>query len=532
MKISDIRFQYGLKNNTPGDPSGLLTPRATPGMIWASAKPRVSSAPELLLSSQSCEELLGLSALSSDAELAARVLTGSELLPGSSPYSTRYGGHQFGHWADQLGDGRAISLGHLEANNSLYEIQLKGAGGSAYSRRADGLAVLRSSLREFLCSEAMHFLGVPTTRALSLCLTGDQVMRDMFYDGNPEWEPGAVVARVAPSFLRFGHFQILSAHSEKKPFDSLIRYTLSTYFGHLRQDDLTEWALNFYREVCQETAVLMTHWMRVGFVHGVMNTDNMSIHSLTIDYGPYGWMDNYDPNWTPNTTDFESRRYRYGAQPAVAAWNLARLGESLMAHFGASDKWSEAYGRYSEVFNKEIAATFGRKLGLFSASSEEVMKLVGELEAVFSSAQIDYTIFYRELSRQKFQTSLLEGNLDPQKIVSHLEEALYFAPLAASSENLLLSWLLRYQNLVLRENKTSNERSEIMLKTNPFFILRNYLVQSALDEYAKGSRVGMQELLLALKTPYEENDFTAKFYQRRPEWARNRPGCSTLSCSS
>ncbi|MFP5491633.1 MAG: protein adenylyltransferase SelO family protein, partial [Bacteriovoracia bacterium] len=246
-----------------------------------------------------------------------RTLAGNQLLPGMKPIATRYGGHQFGHWAGQLGDGRAILLGE---KNGL-EIQLKGAGVTPYSRRGDGRAVLRSSVREYLCSEAMHFLGIPTTRALSLVGTGEEVLRDMFYDGNSAMEPGAIVTRVAPSFIRFGHFQIHTAHNEIDELKKLIDYTLSFYPGHTLE--------SFFQELCERTAKLMVEWMRVGFVHGVMNTDNMSILGLTIDYGPYGWLDIYDPNWTPNTTDNQHRRYRFSQQPGIALWNLNRLAEAL-----------------------------------------------------------------------------------------------------------------------------------------------------------------------------------------------------------
>ncbi len=532
MKISELALHYHFKNATPGDPSGLNLPRQTPGMLWASTKPRIASQPRLLLSSPSCEQLLGLSSLAEDFEQAALYLSGSKLWDASSPYSTRYGGHQFGHWADQLGDGRAITLGEVESAQGRFELQLKGAGQSAYSRRGDGLAVLRSSLREFLCSEAMHALNVPTTRALSLCLTGDQVMRDMFYDGNPKFEPGAVVARVAPSFLRFGHFQLLAAHAEKLPFKALITYVLETYFSHHKTSQLDQWALSSYQEICEQTALLICHWMRVGFVHGVMNTDNMSIHSLTIDYGPYGWMESYDTNWTPNTTDFESRRYRFGAQPAVAAWNLARLGEAFMAYFGASEEWNQAHSRYSTTFNQEIARTYAQKLGLHSSSAQEVMTLLGQLEELFTASEFDFTIFYRELSSQYFQTQILEDGPNWSELHEIMGKSLYQEKPTSDLELRLQQWLEQYRSLLLVQELGSVERSQKMEAVNPYFILRNYLVQESLDQFSRGDESGMKSLFEALQTPYQCNEKTLRYYQKRPEWARHRPGCSTLSCSS
>jgi uncharacterized protein YdiU (UPF0061 family) len=245
------------------------------------------------------------------------------------PYAARYGGHQFGVWAGQLGDGRAITLGELMPRpGERWELQLKGAGRTPYSRTADGRAVLRSSVREFLCSEAMHFLGVPTTRALSLVATGDIVVRDMFYDGNPMPEPGAVVCRVAPSFVRFGNFEIHASRGENELLQRLADYIITEHFKELGPPTPEVYKL-WFEEVCRRTGVMIAHWMRVGFVHGVMNTDNMSILGLTIDYGPYGWLEGYDPAWTPNTTDLPGRRYAYGRQPDVAAWNLARLANAL-----------------------------------------------------------------------------------------------------------------------------------------------------------------------------------------------------------
>ena len=236
-----------------------------------------------------------------------------------------------------MGDGRAINLGEVvNSAGQRWVLQLKGAGPTPYSRTADGLAVLRSSVREFLCSEAMYHLGVPTTRALSLILTGEQVMRDMLYDGNPELEPGAVVCRVAPSFTRFGNFQIFTARKELDVLKQLTDYTLVTDFPHLGEPSVAVY-IEWFREVCSRTVEMIVHWMRVGFVHGVMNTDNMSILGLTIDYGPYGWLEDYDPTWTPNTTDAQGRRYSFGNQPYIAHWNLAQLAQSIYPLIGQQE---------------------------------------------------------------------------------------------------------------------------------------------------------------------------------------------------
>ena len=257
---------------------------------------------------------------------AVEVLAGNRVLEGMAPYAARYGGHQFGVWAGQLGDGRAITLAEIAApDGRRHDVQLKGAGRTPYSRTADGRAVLRSSVREFICSEAMHWLGVPTTRALALVATGESVIRDMFYDGNPEPEPGAIVCRVAPTFVRFGNFEILAAHDEIDTLRRLADYVIVRHFPELGTPSAEVYA-RWFREVCRRTAVMVAEWTRVGFVHGVMNTDNMSVLGLTIDYGPYGWLEGFDPMWTPNTTDAQGRRYRFGAQPQIDPEHDAVIG--------------------------------------------------------------------------------------------------------------------------------------------------------------------------------------------------------------
>src|SRR6185295_11587408 len=284
VDLAQAGFENSFVRDLPADPVLLNVPRQVSNACYTRVDPTPVATPRLLAWSDALGELLGLSRPSAQA---IEVLAGNRVLSGMQPYAARYGGHQFGHWAGQLGDGRAITLAEIIATDgSRQELQLKGAGKTPYSRTADGRAVLRSSLREFLCSEAMHWLGVPTTRALSLVGSGEPVIRDMFYDGNATPEPGAIVCRVAPSFVRFGNFQILEDDLKKKLADFVIRH----HFPGLSHED-------WFAEVCRRTALLMVDWMRLGFVHGVMNTDNLSILGLTIDYGPYGWLEGYDPQW-------------------------------------------------------------------------------------------------------------------------------------------------------------------------------------------------------------------------------------------
>src|SRR2546421_7094902 len=356
VDLAQAKFENSFVRDLPADPVLVNVTRQVSNACYTRVEPTPVAAPRLLGWSEALGESLGLSHPGAEA---VQVLGGNRVLPGMQPYAARYGGHQFGHWAGQLGDGRAITLAEIIATDgSRQELQLKGAGKTPYSRTADGRAVLRSSLREFMCSEAMFHLGVPTTRALSLVGTGEAVIRDMFYDGHPAPEPGAIVCRVAPSFVRFGNFQILAANNELDVLATLADYVI-------RQHYAGQTYATWFQELCRRTALLMVDWMRLGFVHGVMNTDNMSILGVTIDYGPYGWLEGYDPMWTPNTTDAQGRRYAYGNQPQIAQWNLVRLAEALVPLI-ERQPLEEGLNRYAEAFNDGWRRALAAKLGLAS----------------------------------------------------------------------------------------------------------------------------------------------------------------------
>jgi uncharacterized protein YdiU (UPF0061 family) len=329
-------------------------------------------APRTLAVASEVAELLELPRDFIDSQEFAEVFAGNRLLPGMDAASACYGGHQFGNWAGQLGDGRAISLGELVTRGGAHwELQLKGAGPTPYSRRADGRAVMRSSVREFLCSEAMHHLGIATTRALSLVGTGEPVLRDILYDGHPREEPGAVVCRVAPSFLRFGNFEIFAARDDVTVLRALADFTIRTYFPELGQpspDVYVEWL----KEIARRTAEMVAKWMAVGFVHGVMNTDNMSILGLTIDYGPYGFLDDFAPDWTPNITDAQGRRYRYASQPRVALWNMVCLANAIYPLVEDVAALESVIPAYTEALDAARARLVAGKLGLERLDDAEV----------------------------------------------------------------------------------------------------------------------------------------------------------------
>jgi uncharacterized protein YdiU (UPF0061 family) len=446
-------------------------------------------------------------------ELAA-VLSGNRVVSGMAPYAACYGGHQFGAWAGQLGDGRAITLAEVDsAAGETWEMQLKGAGLTPYSRHADGRAVLRSSLRELVCSEAMFHLGVPTTRALSLVLTGEPVTRDLLYDGHPRFEPGAVVCRVAPTFLRFGNYEIHAARGDRDTLDRLVRFTIDRFFPGLD-------VAGFYAEVVRRTALMISEWMRVGFVHGVMNTDNMSILGLTIDYGPYGWLEPFDLDWTPNITDAGGRRYRFGNQPAVAHWNLAQLGRALTLLVDDVETLAAALDSFPDELTRHHRSATLAKLGLTQAD-DEILETLG---AALLAVETDMTIFFRRLAD-------VPPGAKADRALEIVSPAFYAPPDAAQSQT-IGDWLERWSARVRAEAAPDEERRRRMNAANPLYVPRNYLVQEVIDATEQGDRAQLAELIDVLRRPYQEQPGRERWAAKRPEWARHKPGCSMLSCSS
>lgn len=525
--IFDNRFTREL----PGDPDPANRRRQVTGACYSRVKPTRVAAPQLVAYSREVAQLLDLSEETCASSHFTQVFAGNRLLSGMDPHATCYGGHQFGNWAGQLGDGRAINLGDvINRRSERWTLQLKGAGPTPYSRMADGLAVLRSSIREFLCSEAMFHLGVPTTRALSLVLTGERVERDMFYDGHPKLEPGAVVCRVAPSFTRFGSFQIFAARGENDVLRQLLDYTIRTDFPHLGAPSPAVYR-QWFDEVCRTTADLMVHWMRVGFVHGVMNTDNMSILGLTIDYGPYGWLEDYAPAWTPNTTDAAGRRYRFGSQPQVALWNLAQLANAVYPLIEAVEPLERSLEGYQRRYQQGWQAMMAQKLGL-NAFEPGDDALVSELLAVLALVETDMTIFFRRLAELEVDPVAL-GEADDAALAAPLRAA-YYRPeqLDAGHQGRIGRWLRAYVRRAGRDGTPHEERRRRMNAVNPKYVLRNYLAQLAIDKAEQGDFSMVTELLELVRRPYDEQPEKEGYAVKRPEWARHRPGCSMLSCSS
>lgn len=521
MSTEPLRFDNRFIRELPGDDETGPRVREVRGAAWSAVMPTPVAAPRLLAYSPELAEQLGLGQDLLDSPDFARVFGGNALYDGMQPWAANYGGHQFGHWAGQLGDGRAISLGELLApEGARWELQLKGAGRTPYSRGADGRAVLRSSIREFLCSEAMHHLGVPTTRALSLVATGDSVVRDMFYDGHPEAEPGAVVCRVAPSFLRFGSFELPASRGDVALLRQLVNLCIARDFPELDDAGEQRYAA-WFAQVCERTAELVAHWMRVGFVHGVMNTDNLSILGLTIDYGPYGWVDDYDKDWTPNTTDAQGRRYRFGTQPQVAYWNLTRLAQALAPLFEDVAPLHEGLARFQAVHARCERDDIAAKLGLAECQDAD-LALMADWLTLLHDGEMDMTLAFRGLI-----------DLDPQAPrLAVLEEAFYSEARREAVLPALQQWLHRYAARLQADALDPVQRRERMAAANPLYVLRNWLAQEAIELAGQGDLSGVHTLQEVLRRPYEVQPGREHYAAKRPEWARNKAGCSMLSCSS
>jgi uncharacterized protein YdiU (UPF0061 family) len=436
----------------------------------------------------------------SNATLAA--LTGSLPIGGTRPFATVYSGHQFGVWAGQLGDGRAIMIGEADLGDGAgLEVQMKGAGRTPYSRGGDGRAVLRSSIREFLCSEAMHGLGIPTTRAL--CVTGSdaRVRRE-------ELESAAVVTRVAPSFIRFGHFEHFAANQREDELRALADYVIDRYYPACRTTERfngNAYAA-FLEAVSERTAALLAQWQAVGFCHGVMNTDNMSILGLTIDYGPFQFLDGFDPRHICNHSD-TGGRYAFNQQPNVAYWNLFCLAQALLPLIGDQEVAVAALESYKSVFPAEFEGRMRAKLGLANAAEGDRALIEGVLK-LLAAGKVDYTIFWRRLSN-----FMADGNAEPVRDLFPDREGFD-------------AWLLSFS-----ERHAGSDRAKAaasMRRSNPKFVLRNHLGQQAIEASQQKDHAGVATLLALLATPFEEHPDADAYAGFPPDWAST----IEISCSS
>jgi serine/tyrosine/threonine adenylyltransferase len=458
-------------------------------------------APAWVATSFECAEMLGLPHDWRDDGRALQVFSGNALWDGMRPLASVYSGHQFGVWAGRLGDGRALWLGELETPAGPMELQLKGSGRTPYSRMGDGRAVLRSSIREFLASEAMAALGIATTRAL--CVTGSPlpVQRE-------EIETAAIVTRVAPSFIRFGHFEHFAHHDQPAALRRLADFVIEHHFVECRSAPQPYAAL--LEAVTRRTAALLVDWQAVGFCHGVMNTDNMSILGLTIDYGPFGFLDAFDPGHICNHSDHQGR-YAYARQPSVALWNLHALAQALLPLIGDTEVASQAVEPFKAIFTEAMVARMSAKLG-FAGREESDSVLIEDLIAQMAKGRCDFTIAFRRLAA--FDSS--EGAAN-----AVVRDA--FADRVGFD-----SWAQRYGARLRRENSVDVERAARMNRINPKFVLRNHLAEAAIRQARAGDFSEVRRLHRVLRHPFDEQEEHSAYAASPPEWAQG----ITASCSS
>ncbi|ANO48230.1 hypothetical protein Pf1_02776 [Flavobacterium columnare] len=523
-----MSLSFSIKNKftkeLPADSINENTVRKVFESVFSFVTPTPPKKPHLIHANIGFANELGLSVSDVKSDDFLSFFSGKKIYPETNPFSMCYGGHQFGVWAGQLGDGRAINLFEIENNNKKYTLQLKGAGKTPYSRNADGLAVLRSSIREYLCAEAMNSLGIPTTRSLSIITTGNDVLRDVLYNGNPAYEKGAIVCRVAPSFIRFGNFELFAARNDLKNLQLLTDFTIKHYFPEIKTTG-KEAYIAFFQTVAQLTRKLITNWQQVGFVHGVMNTDNMSIHGITIDYGPYGWLDDFNPNWTPNTTDAHQHRYAFGNQPQISLWNLYQLANALYPLINQTEELEKILHEYEDEYENDYMNIMRKKLGLTQAHSTD-RELIYQLINSLQLQETDYTIFFRLL-----------GNVSKEKTKENafetIQSSFYEIPNKNPEfEHLWSVWFQNYLNRINLEPLSDEERKEKMNLVNPKYILRNYMAQLAIEKAELEDYTLLEELYQVIQKPYEEQPEYEKWFTKRPDWAKEKIGCSQLSCSS
>lgn len=467
-----------------------------PGFYTALSPTPLSNA-RLLWHNAPLAKTMGIDPALFAPEKGAGVWGGETLLPGMSPLSQVYSGHQFGVWAGQLGDGRGILLGEQQlSDGTTLDWHLKGAGLTPYSRMGDGRAVLRSTIRESLASEAMHHLGIATTRALSIVTSDTPVYRESV-------EQGAMMMRIAQSHIRFGHFEHFYYRREPEKVRQLADFVIRHYWPHLENaaDKYEVW----FRDVIARTAALMARWQAVGFAHGVMNTDNMSILGLTIDYGPFGFLDDYQPGFICNHSDYQGR-YSFDNQPTIGLWNLQRLAQTL-SPFVSADVLNAALDSYQTALLTEYGVLMRQKLGFFSQQKDDNV-LLSELFALMAREGSDYTRTFRMLSHseQMSASSALRDEFIDREAFD--------------------SWFSRYRDRLAQENIPDAQRQQQMQSVNPAVVLRNWLAQRAIEQAEQGDTEELEHLHAALREPYaERND---DYSRRPPDWGKRLE----VSCSS
>lgn len=509
VAMSSVDSAVSAIPSPPSSASSVLAPDAPAlhdalqplgSAFYTDVLPQAVPEPHWIATSTDTAALLGISGTWLKSDAALQLLSGNAVPAASKTRASVYSGHQFGVWAGQLGDGRAMLLGELDTSTGPMELQLKGSGATPYSRGGDGRAVLRSSIREFLASESLHALGIPTTRALALIGSPLRVRRETL-------ETAAVVTRAAPSFLRFGHFEHFAAFGRHDELRRLADHVIDRHYPHCRSGErLANPYARLLQAVSERTAALVAHWQAVGFCHGVLNTDNMSMLGLTIDYGPFQFLDAYVPGHICNHSDHMGR-YAFDQQPNVAYWNLFCLGQALQPLIGAPERVLEALESYKEVFPTQLTTRYCAKLGISEPVSEDT-GLIEQVLALLAEDAVDYTRFWRSLAK-----AVGQDNYQP------------VVDLFASAAG-VQAWLLLYQE---RLGHMDNALAvDLMLRNNPDYVLRNYLAEQAIRTAHSGDFSEIHRLQKVLSRPFETQPGCESYAAAPPAWASDL----SISCSS
>jgi len=460
-----------------------------------------SSTPYLISFNAAAAALIELEPAEAARPEFAGVFGGSLLVPGMEPLAMLYSGHQFGTYVPQLGDGRAILLGEVRnGRGEKWDLQLKGAGMTPFSRDGDGRAVLRSTIREYLCSEAMHGLGIPTTRALCIVGSDHQVYREQV-------ETGAIVLRMAPTHVRFGSFEVFYYRKQHEQLKVLADYVIAQHYPHLV--DVSDTYGRFFTEVVERTAKLIAQWQAVGWAHGVMNTDNMSILGITLDYGPFGFMDDYDPGFICNHSDYNGR-YAFNQQPYIGLWNLSCLAQALLP-LAEKDELKAALDRYTPLCEGRYMELMRAKCGLIETKEEDA-SLIQDLLALMQLHHVDYTIFFRTLGSFRAGTSSLNEPLRD-----------FFL-----DREVFDRWACRYEDRLREEGSRDDDRLVRMNRVNPKYVLRNYLAQTAIEKAQQKDFSEIDRLLTLLSNPFTDQPGMEAYAAAPPNWGKHL----SVSCSS
>ena len=472
-----------------------------PPAFYTRLMPTPLPAPYFVAASAPAARLVGLDAADLAHEDFVAVFTGNHVPPRSQPLAAVYSGHQFGHWAGQLGDGRAILLGDIDGLDGRMELQLKGAGMTPYSRMGDGRAVLRSSIREFLCSEAMAALGIPTTRALMVTGSNKGIIRETM-------ETAAVVTRMAPSFVRFGSFEHWRYRDKPEELRTLADYVIRTFYPDLAGAPNPYLAL--LEEVTRRTARMIAHWQSVGFMHGVMNTDNMSILGLTLDYGPFGFMEAFDVDHICNHTD-QGGRYSYANQVPVGHWNCYALANALLPLIEDQEAAQAALEVYVDAYGEKFDELLHAKLGLKTAQDND-RALADDMFKLMQANHVDFTLFFRRLG---------DLRVDEPEADAPLRDLFLDRPAFDA-------WAVGYRARLRQEQSVDAERRLAMHAANPKYVLRNYLAQVAIEKAQNGDFEEVRRLLGVLERPFDEQPEHDAYAALPPDWASHLE----VSCSS